>query len=93
MLGEATLDMLREEGVNIIMHASPARCTRAGARSKLAARDGASGPVRLVCGRSGAWRRWRLELAKAGVALDIQGFIATDRYQASSVPGSMPSGT
>ena len=28
-----------------------------------------------------------LELAKAGVALDIQGFIATDLYQASSAPG------
>jgi len=33
-----------------------------------------------------------LELAKAGVALDIQGFIATDRYRRAACPGSMPSG-
>src|SRR5882762_6891107 len=52
MLGEATLDMLREEGVDIVMHASPAALAR-----------------------------------RAGVALDIQGFIATDLYQASSAPG------
>ena len=90
MLGEATLDMLREEGVDIVMHASPAALARgAGGALELAARDGRRlGPFDCVLwavGRMAAVED--LELAKAGVALDIQGFIATDLYQASSAPG------
>jgi len=90
MLGEATLDMLREEGVDIVMHASPAALARGAAGAfELAARDGRRlGPFDCVLwavGRMAAVED--LELAKAGVALDIQGFIATDRYQASSAPG------
>jgi len=90
MLGEATLDMLREEGVQIVMHASPAALARgAGGALELAARDGRGlGPFDCVLwavGRMAAVED--LALAKAGVALDIQGFIATDTYQASSAPG------
>ena len=90
MLGEATLDMLREEGVQIVTHASPAALARgAGGALELAARDGRGlGPFDCVLwavGRMAAVED--LALAKAGVALDIQGFIATDTYQASSAPG------
>ncbi len=90
MLGEATLDMLRGEGVDIVLHASPATLARGAAGAlELAARDGRRlGPFDCVLwavGRMAAVQD--LELAKAGVALDIQGFIATDLYQASSAPG------
>ena len=90
MLGEATLDMLREEGVQIVTHASPAALARGPEGAlELAARDGRGlGPFDCVLwavGRMAAVQD--LALAKAGVALDIQGFIATDTYQASSAPG------
>jgi glutathione reductase (NADPH) len=90
MLGEATLNMLREEGVDIVMRASPAALARgAGGALELAARDGRRlGPFDCVLwavGRMAAVED--LALAKAGVALDIQGFIAADLYQASSAPG------
>src|SRR5438270_6828331 len=90
MLGEATLTMLRDEGVDIVMHASPAALARgADGALELAARDGRGlGPFDCVLwavGRMAAVED--LALAKAGVALDIQGFIATDTYQASSAPG------
>src|SRR5256886_4415168 len=82
--------MLREEGVQIVTHASPAALARgAGGALELAARDGRGlGPFDCVLwavGRMAAVED--LALAKAGVALDIQGFIATDTYQASSAPG------
>src|SRR5205814_10690782 len=61
----------------------------AGGALELAARDGRGlGPFDCVLwavGRMAAVED--LALAKAGVALDIQGFIATDTYQASSAPG------
>ncbi len=87
MLGEATLTMLREEGVDILMHASPAALARrADGALELAARDGRRlGPFDCVLwavGRVAAVED--LALGRAGVALDIQGFIATDLYQASS---------
>lgn len=90
MLGEATLGMLREEGVDVVLHASPAALTRgADGALELAARDGRRlGPFDCVLwavGRIAAVED--LALDKASVALDIQGFIATDRYQASSAHG------
>jgi len=90
MLGAATLAMLREEGVDIVMHALPAALARgADGALELAAHDGRRlGPFDCVLwavGRMAAVED--LELARAGVALDIQGFIATDLYQASSAPG------
>jgi len=97
MLGEATLDMLREEGVDIVMHASPAALARgAGGALELAARDGRRlGPFDCVLwavGRMAAGED--IELAKAGVALRYPGLqsppIGTRR---AARPGSMPSGT
>jgi len=90
MLGEATLTMLREEGVDVVMHASPAALARgADGALELAARDGRRlGPFDCVLwaiGRVAAVED--LAVGKAGVALDIQGFIATDTYQASSAHG------
>ncbi len=90
MLGEATLGMLREEGVDVVLHASPAALARgADGALELAARDGRRlGPFDCVLwavGRSATVED--LALDKAGVALDIQGFIATDLYQASSAHG------
>jgi len=90
MLGEATLTLLREEGVDIVMHASAAALTRgADGALELAARDGRRlGPFDCVLwaiGRVAAVED--LALGKAGVALDSQGFVATDRYQASSAHG------
>ena len=87
MLGEATLSMLREEGVDIVLHASPAALARgADGALELRARDGRRlGPFDCVLwavGRVAAVED--LALGRAGVALDIQGFIATDLYQASS---------
>jgi glutathione reductase (NADPH) len=90
MLGEATLGMLREEGVDVVLHASPAALARgADGALELGARDGRGlGPFDCVLwavGRIAAVED--LALDKAGVALDIQGFIATDLYQASSAHG------
>ena len=90
MLGEATLGMLREEGVDIVLHASPAALARgADGALELGARDGRRlGPFDCVLwavGRIAAVAD--LALDKAGMALDIQGFIATDLYQASSAHG------
>ena len=90
MLGEVTLTLLREEGVGIVMHAASAALARgADGALELAARDGRRlGPFDCVLwavGRVAAVED--LALSKAGVALDIQGFIATDRYQASSAHG------
>jgi glutathione reductase (NADPH) len=82
--------MLREEGVDVVMQASPAALARgADGALELAARDGRRlGPFDCVLwaiGRVAAVED--LALGKAGVALDIQGFIATDTYQASSAHG------
>jgi len=90
MLGEAALRMLREQGVDIVTHATPAALTRAphGALT-LAARDGRHlGPFDCVLwaiGRAAAVQD--LALARAGVALDVQGFVRNDKYQVSNVPG------
>jgi glutathione reductase (NADPH) len=90
MLGEATLALLRDAGVDIVMRAAPAALMRgADGALELAARDGRClGPFDCVLwavGRVAAVED--LALGNAGVALDIQGFIATDLYQASSARG------
>jgi glutathione reductase (NADPH) len=90
MLGEVTLTLLREEGVEVVMRAAPAALARnADGALELTARDGRRlGPFDCVLwavGRVAAVED--LALGKAGVALDIQGFVATDLYQASSAHG------
>jgi len=90
MIGETTLAMLREVGVTPLTEAVPVALTRgAGGALTLALADGRSaGPFDCVL-----WAIGRealvgdLALARAGVALDGAGFVATDMYQATSVPG------
>ncbi len=90
MLGEAALTMLRGEGVEVILDAIPAELRRA-ARSGLELRclDGRTlGPfdsLLWAIGRGASVDG--LALQRAGVELDVQGFIANDKYQASNVPG------
>jgi glutathione reductase (NADPH) len=90
MLGETILKILREEGVELVTHAAPAALTRdAQGGLQIEARDGRRlGPFDCVLwgiGRGAAVED--LALARAGVQLDAQGFIASDLYQATSVPG------
>jgi len=90
MLGETILKILREEGVELVTHAAPAALTRdAQGGLQIEARDGRRlGPFDCVLwgiGRGAAVED--LALARAGVQLDAQGFIAGDLYQATSVPG------
>lgn len=91
MLGEAALEMLREEGVEVVLHAPPEALTRApsGGALELAALDGRRlGPFDCVLwavGRAATVADLALENCK--VELDVSGFVATDIYQATSVPG------
>jgi len=90
MLGETALGMLRDAGVEVVLHASPAALTRAKrGELELQSRDGRHlGPFDCVLwaiGRAAAVAE--LVLEKAGVALDFSGFVATDKYQATSAPG------
>ena len=92
MLGEAALDMLREAGVEVVQCAVPTALTRGergGGALELAARDGRRlGPFDCVLWAIGrAASVADLAIEKAGVALDVSGFIDTDTYQATSVPG------
>src|SRR5438270_407991 len=90
MLGEEALGMLRDAGVEVVLHASPAALTRSGrGELELQSRDGRRlGPFDCVLwaiGRAASVEE--LSLEKAGVALDVSGFVATDKYQACSAPG------
>jgi glutathione reductase (NADPH) len=90
MLGEVTLAQLREHGVKIIMNAAPRALERAAHGTlELTSADGRKlGPYDSVL-----WAIGRgpcvddLTLATPGVRRDVQGFIDTDKYQASSAPG------
>ncbi|HEX8783040.1 MAG TPA: glutathione-disulfide reductase, partial [Steroidobacteraceae bacterium] len=90
MLGETALAMLREDGVEIVTRAVPAALRRAvhGA-FELQSRDGRQlGPFDRVLWAIGRGALVEdLALERAGVGLDIQGFIYNDRYQVSNVPG------
>ncbi|HVN44243.1 MAG TPA: glutathione-disulfide reductase [Steroidobacteraceae bacterium] len=90
LLGEAALAMLREDGVEIVLHAVPAELRRAGHGAlELIAHDGRDlGPFDCVLwaiGRGPAVENLALE--RAGVQLDVQGFIGNDKYQVTNVPG------
>jgi glutathione reductase (NADPH) len=90
MIAETTLTMLREAGVTVVTDIKPGHIARAA--------DGALVPT-FADGRSVGpcdclvWAIGRqatvagLGLERAGVRLDADGYIATDRYQATSAEG------
>lgn len=88
MLGEATLEQLRQAGVTVQTEALPEALRRADGL-RLTVRDGRQlGPydsVLWAVGRVGAVAD--LGLAEAGVDCDAHGFIATDPYQVTSAAG------
>jgi glutathione reductase (NADPH) len=90
MLGASALAMLREAGVAVVTHAVPHSLARsAHGVLELAVLDGRRlGPFDCLLWATGRGAQIAdLALASAGVALDVQGFIACDKYQATSVPG------
>ncbi len=90
MLGETILKMLGAEGVEVATHSAPVALTRDGHGAlELEVPGGRRlGPFDCVL-----WAIGRealiggLGLERAGVLCDAGGFIATDRYQQTSVPG------
>ena len=90
LLGEVALDMLRADGVDVVTHAPPAALRRAASGVlELEALDGRRlGPFDCVLWAIGRGANLEaLAPERAGVALDVQGFIRNDKYQVSSVPG------
>jgi glutathione reductase (NADPH) len=90
MLGEASLKSLRDEGVEIAMHAAPGALTRKadGTLELEVAGDHRLGPfdaVQFAIGRDAVVGDVGLE--RAGVALDAQGYVGTDKFQVTNVPG------
>ena len=90
MLGEVSLATLGERGIRIVTHAAPKALARAAHGAlELAVMDGRKlGPydsLLWAIGRGASVED--LALAKPGVERDVQGFIRTDKYQASSAPG------
>jgi glutathione reductase (NADPH) len=99
MLGEACLEIMRADGIEVVTGARPESLRDLGeGRLQLALRDGRTiGPVDTVLwavGRAPHVEGLGLERAgqagqagESGVKLDPYGFVATDPYQATSVPG------
>jgi glutathione reductase (NADPH) len=90
MLGEVALTMLRDDGVETILNAIPKELRRAAHGAlELQSFDGrVLGPFDCVLWAIGRGASVEgLALERAGVGLDIQGFIFNDKYQVSNVPG------
>jgi len=89
MLSAALMRQMREDGIEIVDHAVPAQLRRVGDHHQLSTADGRNlGPFECVLwaiGREPAVES--LQLARAGVAQYDDGFIITDRYQATNVGG------
>jgi glutathione reductase (NADPH) len=90
MIGEATLGLLREAGVDVATNAWPQALERAHDGSlEVITRDGQrKGPVDCVVwavGRAPAVED--IGLKDAGVELDAYGYIVTDKYQMTNVEG------
>jgi glutathione reductase (NADPH) len=88
MIGESTMRLLREAGVEIVTHAWPRGLERSTDGSlEVIARDGQrKGPVDCVVwavGRAPAVED--IGLQEAGVEVDAYGYIVTDRYQMTNV--------
>jgi glutathione reductase (NADPH) len=90
MLGEVALTMLRDDGVEIVLNAIPTELRRGGGGAlELSSLDGRTlGPFDCVLWAIGRGALLdALELQRAGVRLDVQGFVANDKYQVTNVPG------
>jgi glutathione reductase (NADPH) len=90
MLGEATLTNLRELGMAIAMHSAPVSLARStdGTLELQVTGGRGLGPfdaVQFAIGRDAVVEELGLE--RAGVALDAQGYIGTDKFQETNVPG------
>jgi glutathione reductase (NADPH) len=90
MIGESTLRLLREAGVEIITNAWPQALERASDGTlAVIARDGQrKGPIDCVVwaiGRAPAVED--IGLREAGIELDAYGYIVTDKYQMTNVEG------
>jgi glutathione reductase (NADPH) len=88
MIGQATLKILRDDGVDVVTGAVPERVTRNSSGAlELAVQDGRRlGPFDTVI-----WAVGRgpvtdnLGIDKAGVKVDAQGYLPTDKYQVTNV--------
>jgi glutathione reductase (NADPH) len=90
MLGEAALLNLRAQGVEVLTAAVPQRLSRtAGGELELETADGRRlGPYDgLVWAIGRVPQVEDLQLDKAGLALSAHGYIDTDKFQTTSVPG------
>ncbi len=89
MLGEAAVTALRESGVNVVTGVRLHALTRAGSGAlTLSLESGPLGPFDAVVWATGRVPQVQeLGLEQAGVALDAQGFIATDKFQETGVRG------
>jgi glutathione reductase (NADPH) len=89
MLGQGILKIMADEGVNILQNAWPSELRVVDDALELDMRDGRIvGPIDTVVwavGRIPCVEDMGLELA--GVELDAYGYIATDKYQVTNVPG------
>jgi glutathione reductase (NADPH) len=87
MLGDAILKVLREEGVEVLTHAAPASLTREahGAIEYRTQDQRALGPFDCLIWAVGRGPLVEpLGLARTPVQLDGEGFIVTDRFQATT---------
>jgi glutathione reductase (NADPH) len=90
MIGQATLKVLRDAGVEVVTNAWPQALERNAAGAlELEVRDGRRlkpfDSVLWAIGRSPAVEE--LDLERAGVKLDAYSFIATDKFQTTSAAG------
>lgn len=89
MLGEAALNRLREDGVRVYTNVRMAEVQRVGSAFEIILRDERRiGPVDTVLWAIGrAPSVEGLGLDAAGVELNAYGYVSTDKYQTTNVPG------
>lgn len=89
MLGDGLMNIMRDEGIEIVTNARPSHLHARGNALELELRDGRHiGPVDTVL-----WAIGRapcvedLNLERTAVELDPYGYIGTDKFQQTNVPG------
>jgi glutathione reductase (NADPH) len=89
MLSAALMRQMREDGIEIVDHADATRLRRVGDHHELSTADGRTlGPFQCVLWAIGREPTVEsLQLSRAGVAQYDDGFIITNRYQATNVAG------